>query len=229
MLENIALSFQSVWAHKIRSFLTMLGVIIGIASIITIVSTIKGTNEQIKQNLIGSGVNAVVVSLYRDDYEYDMQYEAPPEGVRPVSAEDVAALRDLDNVTGVSVFHKRGYADGVYYKNPAYSGAVYGVDDAYFGVYGLTVKNGRGFTEDDFRGFRKVLVIDDSVAGSLFAGEDPVGKTVEIKGEPFTVIGVAAEKKAFTPVINSINDSQWSYYTDVLLGEYTITYDLGGG
>jgi putative ABC transport system permease protein len=61
MLENIALSFQSVWAHKIRSFLTMLGIIIGIASIITIVSTIKGTNEQIKQNLIGSGVNAVVI------------------------------------------------------------------------------------------------------------------------------------------------------------------------
>ena len=209
MLENIALSFQSVWAHKIRSFLTMLGVIIGIASIITIVSTIKGTNEQIKQNLIGSGVNAVVVSLFKDDYEYDMQYESAPEGVRPVTAEDVAALKEIDRVRGVSVFHKRSYADGVYYKNTAYSGAVYGVDDAYFGVYGLTVKNGRGFTEDDFRGFRKVLVIDDSVAGSLFAGEDPVGKTVEIKGEPFTVIGVAAEKKAFTPVINSIND----YYT----------------
>ena len=209
MLENIALSFQSVWAHKIRSFLTMLGVIIGIASIITIVSTIKGTNEQIKQNLIGSGVNAVVVSLFKDDYEYDMQYESAPEGVRPVTAEDVAALKEIDRVRGVSVFHKRGYADGVYYKNTAYSGAVYGVDDAYFGVYGLTVKNGRGFTEDDFRGFRKVVVIDDSVAGSLFAGEDPVGKTVEIKGEPFTVIGVAAEKKAFTPVINSIND----YYT----------------
>ena len=56
-MENIRLAFQGIWGHKMRSFLTMLGIIIGIASIITIVSTIKGTNEQIKQNLIGSGSN----------------------------------------------------------------------------------------------------------------------------------------------------------------------------
>ena len=55
MLENIRLSFQGVWSHRLRSFLTMLGIIIGIAAIIAIVSTIKGTNEQIKKNLIGSG------------------------------------------------------------------------------------------------------------------------------------------------------------------------------
>ena len=209
MLENISLSFQSVWAHKIRSFLTMLGIIIGIASIITIVSTIKGTNEQIKKNLIGSGVNAVVVNLYKDDYEYDMQYEGAPEGVRGVSAEDVAALKALDRVTGVSVFHKRGYADNVFYKNTQYSGAVYGVDREYFTVYGLTLRSGRGFTEEDFKRFRKVVVIEESVAGSLFAGEDPVNQIVEFNGEPFTVIGVAAEKQSFTPVINTIDD----YYT----------------
>ena len=51
MFENIRLSFQGIWSHKMRSFLTMLGIIIGIAAIIAIVSTIKGTNEQIKENL----------------------------------------------------------------------------------------------------------------------------------------------------------------------------------
>ena len=59
MIENIRLSFQGIWSHKMRSFLTMLGIIIGIASIISIVSTIKGTNEQIKKNLIGSGTNTM--------------------------------------------------------------------------------------------------------------------------------------------------------------------------
>ena len=59
MLENIRLAFQGVWSHKLRSMLTMLGIIIGIASIISIVSTIQGTNEQIKQNLIGGGNNTV--------------------------------------------------------------------------------------------------------------------------------------------------------------------------
>ena len=59
MLENLRLSFQGIWSHKMRSFLTMLGIIIGIAAIIAIVSTIKGTNEQIEQNLIGAGDNNV--------------------------------------------------------------------------------------------------------------------------------------------------------------------------
>ena len=67
MLENVRLSFQGIWSHKMRSFLTMLGIIIGIASIISIVSTIKGTNEQIKQNLIGAGNNNVTVSLKQGD------------------------------------------------------------------------------------------------------------------------------------------------------------------
>ena len=65
MLENIRLSFQGVWSHRLRSFLTMLGIIIGIAAIIAIVSTIKGTNEQIKKNLIGSGTEHDNSAAYR--------------------------------------------------------------------------------------------------------------------------------------------------------------------
>lgn len=64
MFENIILSFKGILSHKVRSFLTMLGIIIGIAAIIAIVSTIKGTNEQIKNNLIGAGNNTVKVALY---------------------------------------------------------------------------------------------------------------------------------------------------------------------
>ena len=64
MFENIRLSFQGIFSHKVRSLLTMLGIIIGIASIIAIVSTIKGTNEQIKNNLIGAGNNTVTAVSY---------------------------------------------------------------------------------------------------------------------------------------------------------------------
>ena len=69
MIENIRLAFQGIWSHMMRSFLTMLGIIIGIASIIAIVSTIKGTSEQIKEDLIGAGsstrntVDVLLVSL----------------------------------------------------------------------------------------------------------------------------------------------------------------------
>ena len=85
MIENIRLSFQGIWSHKMRSFLTMLGIIIGIASIITIISTIKGTNEQIKQNLIGSGSNIVNVQLYQNDWAVDMSYQTP-DGIRAARA-----------------------------------------------------------------------------------------------------------------------------------------------
>ncbi len=74
MFENIGLAFQGgIVRHRVRSFL-MLGIIIGIASIIAIVSTIKGTSEQIKEDLIGSGNNTVQVMLYDGDSTYDMDY-----------------------------------------------------------------------------------------------------------------------------------------------------------
>ena len=70
MFENIRLSLQGIISHKIRSFLTMLGIIIGIAAIIAIVSIIEGTNEMIKKNLIGAGNNTVQIRLMQGDYPY---------------------------------------------------------------------------------------------------------------------------------------------------------------
>ena len=88
MIENIRLAFQGIWGHKMRSVLTMLGIIIGIAAIITIVSTIQGTNEQIKENLIGAGNNVVTVNLNQSGY-------SPPNRVETVLASTSATLRKL--------------------------------------------------------------------------------------------------------------------------------------
>ena len=87
MLENMRLAFQGIWGHKLRSILTMLGIIIGIAAIITIVSTIKGTNEQIKENLIGAGNNVVTVELNQEGYRYDLSWNSVPDAVRTISPE----------------------------------------------------------------------------------------------------------------------------------------------
>ncbi len=80
MTENIRLAFQGIWGHKMRSVLTMLGIIIGIAAIITIVSTIQGTNEQIKENLIGAGNNVVSVQLNENGHPYDMNWNSTIQG-----------------------------------------------------------------------------------------------------------------------------------------------------
>ena len=98
MLENIRLSFQGIWAHKLRSLLTMLGIIIGIAAIIAIVSTIRGTNEQIRKNLIGSGTNTVNVRLVESgDYDYDMGYSSIPSGIPVLDSDGRDELNDMDH------------------------------------------------------------------------------------------------------------------------------------
>ena len=107
MFENVRLAFQGVWSHKMRSMLTMLGIIIGIAAIITIVSTIKGTNEQIKENLIGAGNNIVTVQLNKDGYQFDASWDKAPSTVRPITEQTRQELEKLDGVREVSLFRSR--------------------------------------------------------------------------------------------------------------------------
>ena len=210
MIENIRLSFQGIWSHKMRSFLTMLGIIIGIAAIIAIVSTIKGTNEQIKENLIGSGDNTVTVELYQGDWPYEIGYEGIPEGVPVVSEEAVEEMQELENVERVSKFYKRQEYDNIYYQNTTLGGGyLYGIEQDYFASCNYQIQEGRGFDDKDYQGQRKVTILDRDSEEALFQGEKAVGKTIEIKGEPYTVVGIVAKSKEFEPVINSMED----YYT----------------
>ena len=210
MFENIRLAFQGIWGHKMRSVLTMLGIIIGIAAIITIVSTIKGTNEQIKENLIGAGNNVVTVQLNQGGYQYDMTWSGIPAGVRTITEETRKDLEKLSGVEKVSLYCARNYSELVYYRNTEFNGEVYGIDENYLNVYGYQVKTGRGFTENDYRNFRKVVLVDTTAVTNLFGGENPVGATIEIQGDVFTVVGVVALSEEFVPTINSIND-YWMY------------------
>ena len=208
MLENIRLAFQGVWSHKMRSMLTMLGIIIGIAAIITIVSTIKGTNEQIKENLIGAGNNVVTVQLNENGYPFDATWSDIPSCVRPITEQTRQELEQLDGAQRVSLFYSRSYADGVFYQNNQYNGSIYGVDENYLGTYGYQVKLGRGFTKGDYQNFRKVVLVDDNAISALSLGQNPVGQVLEIQGEAYTIVGVVGMSQDFSPTINSMNDYQ---------------------
>ena len=208
MLENINLALQGVWSHKLRSFLTMLGIIIGIAAIITIVSTIRGTNEQIKQNLIGAGNDMVQVQLTQDGSVVDLSYGEIPEGIATITS----AMRDemdaLPGVSAVAMYHQRTWADGIYAGNNSFTGTLNGVDDHYLSVAGYQVNYGRAFLPEDFSSCRKVAVIDTAAAQSLFPGQNPIGGVIEMQGEPFTVVGVVSQRVPSQPVINSVEDYQ---------------------
>ena len=208
MIENIRLAFQGVWGHKLRSLLTMLGIIIGIAAIIAIVSTIKGTNEQIKKNLIGSGSNLVEVKICQNDYEYEIQWQGIPEGV-PVVTEDVRQqIEALPEVESASLYLYRQDWDGsVFYGNKgAETSVIIGADAHYLNTCGYQVMTGRGFSEADFADYRDVALIDSAMADQLFEGRQAVGEILEIKGHPFVIVGVVTERDKFEPVINSVED-----------------------
>ena len=221
MLENILLSFRGIWSHKLRSFLTMLGIIIGIAAIIAIVSTIEGTNEQIKQNLVGSGTNTVSVCLNQDGYPMDFSWGETPD-VQPFTEELREQLRSIDHVDSVSFVHTRDYADGMtYLKTDLSSCGLVGVDENYFATAGYQIIRGRGFTARDLEGVgNNVCILDKITYNNAFSGQNPLGCSIQIKGVPYTVIGVAAQTSTFEPTINTVDD--WYMYTSDRSGKVFI-------
>jgi len=216
MLENIRMSFKGIWSHKMRSFLTMLGIIIGIAAIIAIVSTIKGTNEQIKENLIGSGNNTVKININQGDYQLEIDSWTPiPAGVTQISDNTLSKIKRIDKVVNASRYVRRtDYSGYVYYLNNSLSGgSVTGIDPDYFDTCNFEIRKGRGFSDRDYDEYRKVAILDEDSAATLFLGQDPVGKTIEINKEPFVVIGIAGARKTYEPVINSEED-YYTYYQE---------------
>ena len=212
MIENIRLSFQGIWAHKMRSFLTMLGIIIGIAALISIVSTIEGTNEQIKKNLIGGGDNVIEITLNGNGGEYQMEYEGLPQGVPVISQEQKESILELEEVEKVTLYQMRQYADSIYYQDKSLDGGmVLGIDEDYLDTCGYQVIRGRGFSETDYKTSKKLVLLDETAAANFFSKGQEVGKTIEIKGEPFYVAGVVKKTEEYQPVINN-REEYYTYY-----------------
>ncbi len=207
MIENVRLSLQGIVSHKIRSFLTMLGIIIGIAAIIAIVSTIEGTNEQIKNNLIGAGNNTVKISLMEGDSETDFSWTPVPDNIRVISEESKKRIVDLSEVESCTLYRQRDTLDNLFYLNKKIeSSIIYGIDEDYFSTMGYEIAEGIGFSDKQYNDFSKVAIIDTSMQRGLFEGENPIGKILDINGEPFRIIGVACKRTGFEPVINSVED-----------------------
>ncbi|MDO4835200.1 MAG: ABC transporter permease [Clostridia bacterium] len=207
MLENFREAFDGIRSHKLRSALTMLGIIIGIASIIAISSTIMGTNEQIKQNLVGSGSNVVTVRLYQGDYPFDSAWNTPPDYIPALTNDALEEIRGVPEVASAAYYAQRDAYGQIRSGGKVLSaGTVYGVDSSYLSVYGYTVRIGRGFTDSDCSRFRKVAMIDETVSAALFSGANPVGETIDICGEPYVVIGEFTRASDFRPTVSTLEE-----------------------
>ena len=208
MIENIRLAFQGIWSHKMRSFLTMLGIIIGIASIIAIVSTIQGTNNALKEQLVGSGNNTVNVSLTQGGEDYQIYDSSSiPSGIPVISEDTRQRILALDNVEKVTSYNIRFVSEGVYYRDQSLSEFnIYGIDMDYFDTVSYSLKTGREFLQEDFDEYRRVIIVDQTASDNLFQGANPLGRTVEINNQPFTVVGVVYKSSTYEPNIENVDD-----------------------
>ena len=213
MRDNLVEALQEIWSHKMRSFLTMLGVIIGIASIIAIVSTIKGTNDQIMQDLVGKGNNNVSISLYQGDSEFYFDEETV-SGVSQVSEDQKERILDIANVEDATFYYGRTYVDNISAGSKILSGGkIYGIDDHYLNTCGYVVYKGRSFVDADYTNFNKVALLDSTAADILFSGENAIGQTIEVGGEPFIVVGLFQQETEYQPDIENLTDYE-TYFTE---------------
>ena len=212
MIENIRLAFQGIWSHKMRSFLTMLGIIIGIASIIAIVSTIQGTNNALRDQLVGSGNNTVNVNLSQGGENYQIYDSSSiPTGIPVISDDTRQKILALDNVERMTSYTTRFVSDGVYYRDKSLSEFnIYGIDQDYFDTLSYAIRTGREFLPSDYDEFRRVIIVDQTASDNLFQGANPLGRTVEINSQPFTVVGVVYKSSTYEPDIQDVDD----YYTN---------------
>lgn len=201
------MALNAISAHKLRSFLTMLGIIIGIASVVSIVALGNGSQQKILSDISSMGTNTI------DIY--------PGEGFGDMRSGKVKTLTANDS----QVLNRQSYVDSstpnsstsgaLTYKNIAVNAQVKGVGYEFFDVKGIEIAKGNKFYQKDIKNNSQVAVIDKNTQNKLFPnGEDPIGKILFINKKPLKIIGVSQEKKSAFG--NDDNLNIWSPYTTVM-------------
>lgn len=229
LLELLILAVEALRRNLGRTLLTMLGIIIGIASVITIISLGSGSTESIVGSISSFGTNVLTVSPGKSQRGPG---QAPSSTVTTLISSDADALIKLDNISNVSrVVNKSKIITA---NSESTSSQVSGVDASYAEINTLTISRGQFLTEADILGSTKDIVIGDELIEELY-GEDAldfvVGETIRIDGRVFQIIGVIEESSAaYIPVTTAQNflfgqtnlDSILLYITDIELVDQTI-------
>ncbi|EGF3616357.1 FtsX-like permease family protein [Listeria monocytogenes] len=182
VLQSMKMAWKQLKASKLRSFLTMLGIIIGVASVILLVSLGNGVTQEVDDQMgdLGSNLITVVNSSVNpnDKYTYD----------------EVMKYQNIDGVKSVSP-ELSGQVNATFdYKSS--SNKVIGTNDQYKAARSLEMKEGRFLLPIDTEYGQKVAVIGSTVASDLFGFGDPIGETIRLNGMPYKVVGVLKEKGA---------------------------------
>ncbi len=187
----IKIALKSLARNKTRTFLTMLGVIIGVAAVITMLAIGEGAKKIVEDQINSMGTNVIMVSSNFMSQQSNVR-QAQGSG-NLLEVEDVEAVKDdIDGVLYASpILNTWGRLK---YENQNWRGGVMGVDVDYFNIRNMTAEQGELFYPSDVENSSKVCVIGKTIADNLFGDVDPVGKIMRIRNIPFTVKGVLKAK-----------------------------------
>ena len=193
LYESAVLALQAIWANKLRSFLTVLGNIVAVTSIIAVVSLIQGLNASVEDAIVSEvGADAFTVDRYpvtRSEEEQDAVRNNPR-----VTLDDADAIRRYAESVQTVMVQARGSGELSYRNEQLDSVQIQGVTREYSGLPTTNVEFGRVITPSEFDAGRLVTILGYDAADRLFGARDPIDKRVSIVGVPFTVVGVAEKK-----------------------------------
>ncbi|MUG46232.1 ABC transporter permease [Paenibacillus woosongensis] len=174
--QSIKMAFKSIAGNKTRSFLTMLGIIIGVSSVITLVSVGQGTTSSITKQLQGLGTDLLTVNIMGRGATTSLSYEEVME------LKEISGVKAVSPVISGNATVKKGTINDTY--------AVEGITPAYEEVKNFHVQSGRYILDIDNEYRMKVAVIGSEVASDFFGTNDPVGQTLQLNGVSFKIVGL---------------------------------------
>lgn len=181
--QSLTLALKSLMSSKLRSFLTMLGIIIGVASVIILVSLVDGMNRNIVKNFESMGSNLITITI------------TGRGGNRTVTADQIQKLAD-DNKDSIKAISPTINLSNITakYQNDNLTTTCIGTNELYTDISNVPVASGRYIQYTDVEQRQKVCVIGSYIASELFSGVNPIGKELKINGGGYTIVGVAQEK-----------------------------------
>lgn len=214
------ISLKALSNNKMRCLLTMLGIIIGVGSVITMLAIGQGSKASIKANISEMGSNMIMINPGAETRG----------GVRQ-SSEDMQTLKPADyealnaGLTYVSAVSPMVSSSGQFINgNNNYPSSVTGVSTEYLDIRQLTVEEGSMFSERDIQGASKVVILGQTIVDELFpTGEDPVGKVVRFNKIPLTVVGVL-KSKGYNSMGQDQDDVAIAPYTTVMKRMLAVDY-----
>jgi putative ABC transport system permease protein len=192
LTETLGIALKSLAANKLRTLLTALGIIIGVAAVVALMAIGQGSQASITSRISANGANLLTV---RSGASSSSGVRGQVGSSQTLTTEDAAALADTQNVPDAALISPEYSSFGQLVAGSQNANAqVTGAEPAYLTVHNATIGSGDFITDDDVRSASSVVVLGANVATTLFPDGDALGQSLRINGQKFTVVGVLASK-----------------------------------